>query len=71
MRKPKGIPCHDCAPKEWRDVPNVTGSFELDRVIKANPNKDMVSRLEFYCERPNAYGPLTGYDGYHNYSGDS
>lgn len=71
MRTPKGSECHSCAPEEWRRTPNITGSYELDAVIHANPNKDMVSRLQMYCERPTAYGPLTGYDGYHGYSGDN
>ena len=71
MRHQKGTPCHGCAPQEFRRTPNVTGSYELDAVISKNPNKDMEQRLAMYCGRPNAYGPLTGYDGYHNYSGDS
>lgn len=71
MRNPKGTPCHECCPQEWRNTPDITGSFELDAVIRRNPNKDMAARLELYCEKPTAYGPRTGYDGYHGYSGDS
>lgn len=70
MRRLKGVSCHQCAPKEWRHTPDLTGSYELDAVIARNPNKDMANRLEFYCEKPTAYGPKTGYDGYHGYSGD-
>ena len=63
--------CHDCAPQEFRQTPNITGSFELDAVIAANKNKDIPSRLSFYVDRSqNLYGPRTGYDGYHGYSGD-
>lgn len=73
MRAPRGVECHECAPEEWRRVPNVTGSYELDAVIRANPNKDMANRLRMYCSggRVNAYGGLTGYDGYSGYSGDN
>lgn len=71
MRAPKGIPKHHYAPKEWRSVPNLTGSHELDGAIQKNPNKDMKHRLDFYLDREqNAYGPKTGYSGYHGYSGD-
>lgn len=70
MRYPKGCPTHGCCPEEWRRTPNITGSFELDEVIRRNPNKDMEKRLQLYCDRPMAYGPKTGYDGYHGYSGD-
>lgn len=72
MRHPKGTPTHDLAPKEYRGVPNMTGSFELDRVIRANPNKDMCSRLEFHLSNQgSAYGPLTAYSGYSGYHGDN
>lgn len=71
MRAQKGIPNHRCAPPEWRDIPNITGCVELDRVIRANPNKDMVDRLYTHCESTSAYGPLTAYNGYHNYQGDA
>lgn len=70
MRNPKGIPCHNCAPPEWRNVPNITGCVTLDRVIRENPNKDMPSRLKMYCESDNVYGSKTAYSGYHGYSGD-
>jgi hypothetical protein len=50
----------------------MTGSYELDAVIARSNNKDLKSRLEFYLDTTDlAYGPLTGYSGYHNYSGDS
>lgn len=72
MRHLKGTPVHDCCPQEWRRVPNLTGSFELDAVIARNNNPDLRSRLEFYLDHTdNAYGPITGYSGYSNYSGDS
>jgi hypothetical protein len=72
MRHLKGLPLHQCCPQEWRRTPDMTGSYELDAVIARNPNKDLRSRLEFYLDSSDlAYGPLTGYNGYHNYSGDT
>ncbi len=71
MRYLKGQPMHECCPQEWRRTQDLTGSFELDAVIQRNNNPDLRSRLEFYLERENAYGARTGYDGYHNYGGDS
>ena len=71
MRMPKGHECHECCPHEWRRTPDITGSYELDETIRRNPNKDMINRLQLYCEKPTAYGARTGYDGYHGYSGDT
>ena len=62
---------HEAAPKEWRRTPDITGSFELDASIARSKNKDVPIRLKSYLERENAYGARTGYDGYHNYGGDT
>lgn len=70
MRRRQGIPCHQCAPEEWRNTQDLTGSFELDAVISRNPNKDMSKKLDMYCS-DNTYSPRTAYSGYHNYSGDN
>lgn len=77
MKHPPGCPTHMCAPKEFRRTPNLTGSFELDKTIHQNPNKNMRDRLAFYAgvqsghHRDNqGYGPRTNYDGYDGYSGD-
>lgn len=71
MKRPRGIHNHEYAPEEFRRVPDMTGSVELDRVIQKNPNKDMKRRFEYYLDRSqSAYGPKTGYSGYHGYSGD-
>lgn len=68
MRRPKGVPCHECAPKGWRGrTPNQTGDFDLDEAILHRSNKDMPDRLKMYIRKA---GPVTGYDGYHNYHGD-
>lgn len=76
MKYPRGVPSHGrtgCCPAEGRGngVPNITGSLELDTAIKKSRNKDVPARLQMYCDRANAYGPLTGYDGYDGYSGDN
>lgn len=71
MRKPRGVPQHQMCPREFKSVPDLTGSFELDQVIQRNSNADVPKRLDFYLDRGNnAYGPKTGYSGYHGYSGD-
>ena len=71
MKAPRTIPCHQCAPKEWRRVPDLTGSYELDGVIQRNSNKDIPHRLEYYLDGlDNGYRPKTAYNGYHGYSGD-
>jgi hypothetical protein len=63
--------CHNCAPKEWKVIPDRTGSYELDGVIHHNPNPDMRTRLHFYLDQSDTlYGPRTGYSGYNGYSGD-
>lgn len=73
MKKPAGVPTHGhmgCCPPDWRDVPDVSGSYELDGVIQQSKNNDVPARLSLYCGRPNAYGPVTAYNGYENYGGD-
>ncbi len=74
MRYPRGVPSHGklgCCPDDWDGVPNITGSYELDAVIKKSHNRDVPARLQMYCPRVNSYGPLTGYDAYDGYSGDN
>ena len=63
--------CHECAPKDWRKTPDLTGSHELDAVIMHSKNPNVPDRLKMFMENENAYGARTGYDGYHNYGGDS
>jgi hypothetical protein len=62
---------HECCPKEWRATPDMSGSYELDASILRSKNKDVPARLKLFLENESAYGPRTGYDGYHNYSGDT
>lgn len=71
MRRPSNCQNHRCCPQEWRNVPDLTGSYELDAVIHKNSNRDIPARLEMYLDRSDPlYGPRTGYSGYHGYSGD-
>jgi hypothetical protein len=55
--------CHDCGPKDWADVPNITGDYDLDATILHRENPDLPERLELYVKRP-TYGPRTAYTGY-------
>lgn len=65
MKWPKGAPCHECAPEEFRRTPNFTGNHELDAVIHRNPNPDLKARLAMYGGRgAGVYKERTGYTGY-------
>lgn len=74
MHKLAHAGCHSAAPKAWRDVPKVTGDFDLDATILHGNNRDMPARLALYCKGSNgggaAYKPVTAYNGYSNYHGD-
>ena len=75
MRYPRGVPSHGrlgCCPDEWDRVPNLSGSHEMDGVIKRSTNADVPARLKLYCGRENAYGSRTSYNGYtKGYTGDN
>jgi hypothetical protein len=72
MRKLTGYANHQCCPREWRGVQNLTGSYELDGMIARTRNRDMVAKLKDYlADGGEAYGPLTAYNGYRNYQGDA
>jgi hypothetical protein len=63
--------CHSCAPKGWRDVPVMSGDYDFDATIEHRNNKALPARLNLYLKRySNAYGPITGYNGYDGYHGD-
>jgi len=64
-----GQPKHVCCPMEFREVPNITGSHELDAMIVRTKNRDARARLSDYNDA-NIYGYRTGYDGYRGYHGD-
>lgn len=61
--------CHDCAPKGWRDIPKVSGDYDVDATIVHRKNRDMEARLSMYAGH-STYGPRTGYSGYRTYEGD-
>lgn len=62
--------CHECAPKGWRDVPDLTGDYDLDATILHRGNRNLPHRLSLYVKRKaTAYGSRTGYDAYHSYTG--
>ena len=63
--------CHQCAPRDWRKTPNLTGDYDLDATILHRRNKDIAHRLELYTKRSgHSYGPSTAYNSIHAYSGD-
>lgn len=71
MRRPKGVKCHNCAPKAWRHTPNLTGDYDLDATIMHRPNRDMAARLNQHLAKPRgAYGTRSAYNGYAGDHGD-
>lgn len=63
--------CHDCAPKPWKVVPNVTGDYDLDATIMHRRNRDMAARLAQHLARTApTYGARTHYTGYSGNHGD-
>lgn len=63
--------CHDCAPKAWKRVPNVTGDYDLDATILHRKNRDMAARLKQHIAAPApTYSPRTSYHGYSGNHGD-
>jgi hypothetical protein len=70
LRMARGA-CHVCAPKDWKTVPDLTGDYDFDATIMHSKNRDLPARLALYVKGPkNAYGPRTGYNSMHAYSGD-
>ena len=64
--------CHDCAPKAWRGVPNVTGNYDLDATIMHRGNSDLPARLRTHlASAAQSYSPRVGYtSSYHGNHGD-
>jgi hypothetical protein len=64
--------CHDGdCPKAWREVPNLTGDYDLDATILHRDNANLPHRLNLYVKtRPAQYGSRSGYKGYHGNKGD-
>lgn len=62
---------HECCPKDWRKVPNLTGDYDLDATIMHRENGSLPSRLSLYTRRNTGnYGPRSAYNGYSGYHGD-
>jgi hypothetical protein len=71
MKKITGIQNHWCAPAKWRGVQALTGDYEMDGSIAACKNPDMARKIQNHLANGPGYGPLTAYNGYRNYHGDS
>jgi hypothetical protein len=66
---------HQCAPREWRGLPKISGDYDLDATILHRHNKDLPHRLAMYTRGMTApitagYNPRTAYHGYSGYRGD-
>ena len=53
--------CHDCGPKAWHDIPNVTGDYDLDATILHRGNPNLPQRLALYVKQGKGYGPKNAY----------
>jgi hypothetical protein len=64
--------CHDCAPRAWRHVPNLTGDYDLDATILHRKNPDMAHRLSQHISAPRgmAYRPRVAKGANHGNHGD-
>lgn len=60
---------HSCCPAGWRDVPNVSGDYDLDATMMHRENPNLPARLEQHLAR--GMNPRTGYDAYDGYNGDN
>lgn len=71
MKKLYGFHNHQCCPKDHKRTQNLTGDFVTDSAIQRSKSKGLSEKLRNSLTNDEAYGPLTGYSGYHNYRGDS
>ena len=70
MKQLYGYHLHKFAPKEWRKTQDITGDHIMDESIHRCKNPDVRKKLTDYVTGDEAYGPTTGYSGYHHYRGD-
>ncbi len=63
MRKPAKYDNHECCPSDWRNISDLTGSYELDAVIAKNKNPEMAKKLEDHLVTDIAYKHRTAYSG--------
>jgi hypothetical protein len=65
---------HQCAPREWRGLPRITGDYDLDATILHRHNKDLPHRIAMYTRgigmSQARNNPRTAYHGYQGYHGD-
>ena len=72
MRSPPSTKLHTAAPQIWRRTPNITGDYEMDASIVHCKNASVPAKLGMYISGDGpGYGPLSGYNAYHNYHGDT
>ena len=45
MKRLRSVTCHDCAPKEYRHTPKMTGDYDLDATIMHRRNSDMAQKV--------------------------
>jgi len=54
---------YQCAPKDWRQIQDMTGSFELDAVIARCKNPEVAAKLEDHLVSDVPYKQRTAYNG--------
>lgn len=54
---------HDCCPKDWRGIHDMTGSYELDALIDRVPRPAVLQKLEDHLVTDVAYQKRTAYNG--------
>ena len=55
MRKPKNATMHKAAPNDWKNIPDLSGSFELDASICKCTNKEAAMKLSDHLIGNDAY----------------
>lgn len=55
---------YECAPKDWRGIQDMTGSFELDAVIARCKNPEVAAKLEDHLVSDVPYKQRSAYNGY-------
>lgn len=63
--------CHACAPKAWRDIPNISGDYDFDATVAHRDNPSLPDKMAMYLRKGKSFGPVTAYNGYGGYGGDS
>ncbi len=53
---------HQCCPKDWRNISDLTGSYEMDGMVVRTPNPEMRAKLEDHLVTDVAYQKRTAYN---------